>query len=53
MEDDVDGYGKVDGLGRGVVVGTEEREEREVNRCRQRGCYGGEAEEQGQLAFLP
>lgn len=47
MEDDVDGYSKVDGLGRGVVVGTEEWEERKVDRCRQGGRYGGETEEQG------
>ena len=33
LEDDVDGYGEVDCLGRGVVVGAEEGEEGDVDGC--------------------
>ena len=53
LKDDVDGYGKIDCLRRGVVVGAEERKEGKVDGCRQRGRYRGETEEQGQKAFLP
>ena len=52
LEDDVEGYGKIDRLDRGMVVGTQEREEGEVDRCRQRGSNRSETEQQGQKALL-